>query len=160
MPEPPPAPNTLLGLRKWLRDSIVAADLGLAKPDILLHRQGDLWNDIAVAISNAENGVCLKIEDPQGRNRDETGSRLDFSLTITATLLCEPNTDPDAVPAEPIFERLMHHIHGLGIPSGPGLPCGFRFLTQGFGEMEVKGYLARQIIIAKRHILDPPPTTD
>lgn len=153
-----PVISTLLGLRKWLRDSIVAAGLGLAEDAILLHRQGDFWNDVAMAINTAENRVCLKIEHPQGRNTDQSGARLDLNLTITLTLLCEPETDADAVPEEPIFEALMHHIHGLKIPSGPGRPCVFHFLVEGFGEMDVSGYLARQIIVAKRHILDPPAT--
>ena len=147
-------------LRERLADSIAAKPaVELMREQIVVERQGDLFDKVTVAAQAAESGVVLVLGIAEGENRDASGhTALDFDLRITLSLMVDALVDPDAAdvtPEESIFDVLCDHCHGLTIP-GENPHCDWMFKVIGFGEVtdgDLRGYLVRQIVLSKRATL-------
>lgn len=145
--------SKLFSYRNALKDSIVAADIGWTEDSIIIKRQGDLWNEVATAISAAKHGAVLHIGVASGESTDDEDLNMDVSVPLT--IICLPQVEEDATPEEDLWEDLVKHVHGLELPNES---YGWRFKFKGFQDLEVEAdggtsYLARQTTFTKALII-------
>ena len=122
--------SKLHDLRTALKAHLVA-QAGWAPGDIILQRQGDLWNEIATAMSTAVNGACLVIQSAKGRNPDPDG-KLVMELTMRVTLICAEQLQEGQTPEEELWETMVLAVHGKSFhPSGN---CIYEFQCMEFDD--------------------------
>lgn len=149
--------SKLFSLRRALGDAIIAANIGWTTDNVILLRQGDLWNTIATAISAAKNGMALHIGIAEGVTLGDAGAS-DMMLTITLTLICPPQVAADAVPEEDAAEKIMLLVDELGVGSGPR-HCFWNFKLRSFADIEFpdpdggSGFLGRQMVFTRKFSL-------
>lgn len=138
--------SKLYDLRTALKTHLV--DEGLFdEPAIIIKRQTDIWNDIAVAIASTEHSVAVVIGVAEGSSADD--DELVMDLTVPVTILCAPSLEEGAVPEEDLWEDMVKAVHGFVVhPSGH---CQYEFKFRGFSDDVELGdnaaqWLARQTV--------------
>ena len=105
--------SKLYELRAALKAHLVA-NAGWTEDAIIVKRQTDLWNDIAVAVETAANGACLVIGIAEGRNPDPDG-KLIMELTLPVTTICSITLTEGATPEEDLWETMVKAVHGTSL---------------------------------------------
>jgi hypothetical protein len=164
--------SSIYDLRAAIRDALVAEGIWTAG-EIILKRQTDIWNDIALAISSSKNRAALIIgvaEGVDGRadNQQSTRNHLLQELTIPITTICEIQLTEGATPEEDLWERTTLFLSGWVPPLDytRGRHSDYRLRYQRFSDDVEMGdgqasWLARQTIFQTKHITipTPPPST-
>lgn len=157
--------STLLDLRQSYKDALVASGLWNEEA-IIIKRQTDIWNDIAVAMEATKNGCVLVIGVAAGRKNNSPG-KIDLRLTMPFTIFCAPVLKPDETPEEDIWESTVGFLDGYaGIdPSGRRKHSMYELNFEDFSDdVEIADgqphYLARQSVFSVKHIIPKftPPT--
>jgi hypothetical protein len=164
--------SSIYDLRLAIRDALVGEGIWTAE-EIILKRQTEIWNDIAMAISSSKHGAVLVIgvaEGVDGRS-DLLQSRekhLTQELTIPITTICEIQLTEGATPEEDLWERTTLFLSGWVPPLDytRGGHSDYRLRYQRFSDDVEMGdgqasWLARQTIFQTKHITipTPPPST-
>lgn len=142
--------SKLYDMRQDLAAAIIAANIGWDESTVIIQRQTDLWNNVATAMATASNGAVLHIGVAEGRAQDDYELLLDLSLTLT--IICLPEVQPDATPEEELWENLVLFIHGHLPTVGDHCVDGYRLKSFTDSDIEADGgtrYLARQSVFAK-----------
>jgi hypothetical protein len=144
--------SKLYDIREALAASIAEAGI-FRLEEIIIIRQADLFNEIATALSEAKNGVCLHIGVAEGK---PLGSEdLDWDITVPLTIVCPPEQPPqDATPEEDLWEALVQHVHGLRLKATDHV--SYQFRAGAFGDVDINdeqsgvSYLGRQTFFTYR----------
>jgi hypothetical protein len=162
--------SSIYDLRVAIRDALVAEGIWKAE-DIILKRQTDIWNDIAVAISNSMNGAALVIGvaegvDSRSDSQQSRDKQLIQELTIPITTICEIQLTKGATPEEDLWERTTLFLNGWVPPLDytRGRHSDYRLRYQRFSDDVEMGdgqqsWLARQTIFQTKHITKRPTST-
>lgn len=142
--------SKLFDLRQALADSIVAADIGWTANSIIILRQTDLWNAVALAINESEHGCVLHIGVAEGDSTEDDS--LEMEVSVPLTILCLPQVVANATPEEDLWEELVRHVHDLRVGTEH---YAYRFRFKSFADIEVEadggtGYLARQTVFKRQ----------
>lgn len=154
-------------LRDFLAEQIVAAAIGI--DTVIVARQkratdtahaGDIYQEIAVAIEEAENNVVVLISTPEAKVRDMYSSPMDCDATFAVTLFSTPVCAPERVADEDIFHDLLLALHQRAGPAQSTAAHPFAgFKIEGWGEFddlpESVDLLARQIILTRNLVIKP-----
>jgi len=140
--------SKLYDIRRDLAASI--ADAGIVPADaIVIKRQTDLWNDVALAVDAATDSICLVIGIATG---EATGDAdLEMEVTVPLTLLVPPALEEGAAPEEDVWEALVKHVHGLLLNPADHYNYRFRFKSWADADQEANdgtAYLGRQTVFA------------
>lgn len=152
--------SALYSLRKAVRTALI--DSGLwTKPEILIKRRTDIWNDVAVATETSEGGQCLVVGIAKGvpsRVQQEGSKMVIMEVTIPITMIELPNVDPtepddDAVTDEETrWEATVLALQGN--PLGRSA-LHYQLDFDGFEDVEDDDYVIRQTVFKTRLILKP-----
>jgi len=143
-------------MRRGLADAIIAANIGWTDDTVLVKRQTDLWNDVATAISSADNGAVLHIGVAAGESQE--GDDLVLDLTIPITILIAPVAAEGVKPEEDLWEDLVSFVNKRRLPSTDHTFWEFIFKSFSDGDLitdEGILYLARQTIFTKKIYIPP-----
>jgi hypothetical protein len=144
--------SRLFQLRQDLAAAIIAAMPTVFSADnVILKRQGDLWNDIATAVAASASGMALHIGIAEGASTEDDG--LEMEITVPLTLLCPPEVVAGATPEEDVWETLVAAVHDMRL--NPADPYAYRFRFKSFSDIEVPAdrgtaYLGRQTVFTRR----------
>jgi hypothetical protein len=147
--------SSLHSLRKAIKDELVAK--GLCEPrSIIIARQTDIWQDIAIAIDNAKDGVVWVIGVAEGSSTDEAILQMD--LTIPITSFCNIELEEGATPEETKWETMLNILQEWS----PRRGCMYGMRFKRFSDdVELAdgapNYLARQTVFSISHVI--PPTS-
>lgn len=136
--------SKLFESRQELATAIAAADIGFNADNIIIKRQGDLWNDIATSISASKDGVVLHIGTASGSSTEEDGLEMDIILPIT--IIATTQLVDGARPEEELWEDLMTFLHDYRFANKP---FAYRLKFQSFEDLEIEAddgteYLGRR----------------
>lgn len=144
--------------REALRDAILASNIGI--DTVLVARQkqapdysnaGDLWQEVAMKIQDAQNGIVCVIRTPEAKTNDQSGDTLRMDATITVSLVCMPVFRANETAEEEVFHDLMVLLHSLYRDSSEH--AQWRFRVTGWGELydlpPSTDFLARQIVLTR-----------
>jgi hypothetical protein len=143
--------SKLYDLRAALKAHLVA-NAGWDPEAIIIKRQTDIWNDVAIAIETAKNNLCMVIGVAQGRNPDPDG-KLIMDLTVPVTILATITLEEGATPEEDVWEQMVLAVHGTSLhPTGH---CRFEFQFESFADDIELGdgrpqWIARQTVFKVR----------
>jgi hypothetical protein len=143
--------SVLYDMRRALADAIIAANIGWTDDTVLIKRQTDLWNDVATAMSSAENGAVLHIGVAEGESQE--GDDLVLNLTVPLTILIAPVAAEGGKPEEDLWEDLLAFVNKRKIPATDHTFWEFTFKSFSDGDLEADEgtrYLARQSIFTKK----------
>ena len=141
--------SKFLDMRTALKASLIAADIGWEEENVIINRQGSLFNDLATALNASKHGVALHIGVASGSSTEDED--LEMDLTIPLTIVCLPEVVDGATPEEDLWEGLVRHVHDLRL--GYDLHSD-RFRFKGFLDLDIRAddgtsYLGRQTTFAK-----------
>ena len=147
-------------LRRAIRTILVEASIW-DEDAVLIERQTNTWNDIAIAMAAAAHGSILVVGIAEGNPTEQDG--LEEELTVVATLLAKNTLTPDQVPEELLWEKTVRVLHNA-VPSYPGgvdhwhyrlRYQGFRDAPELLDEHEEIAQLARQGTFKVKFSLQP-----
>ena len=100
-------------LRASIRTALVTAGIWTENA-IVIDRQTDIWNAIAVAMETTKNGCVLVIGVAEGRrlSKVSTSETIDNEMTIPVTTFCSTELTEGATPEEDIWERTVGFLDG------------------------------------------------
>lgn len=140
-------------VREWIRDTLIAAELGWTTDTILIKRQGgNIWNQVATAMAIAKHNCVLQIECPSGENTEEAD--LELNVTIQLNLLAAGEILPGTLPEEDIWQAMVKRLHGA--KREPSHGWTYRLKLRRFADMEAESddggatYLCRQTFFEYR----------
>lgn len=138
--------------RVAIKNSIVAANLGLAETDIVVERRADIINNVKKIVAQRDdNGIALTIEPSSGTNTDLEAEELDFDVSLKVKLWVLPVYNQDTMPEDDIFEPLMKHLHHLQIEDGSHYYNELR--VAGFRDVPDPEFLVMEIPLKCRQII-------
>jgi hypothetical protein len=142
--------SKLYDLRSALKAHLVDEEL-FAEDSIIIKRQTDIWNDIAVAIASTVNSVAVVIGVAEGSSADD--DELVMELTVPVTILCPPSLEEGALPEEDLWEAMVKAVHGFVVH--PSEHCQWEFKFRNFSDDVELGdnaaqWLARQTVFRVR----------
>lgn len=136
--------SKLFDFRQELATMIATADIGFNEDNIIIKRQGDLWNDIATGINASKDGVVLHIGIARGTSTEENS--LEMDVTLPVTIIALPQLVDGARPEEDIWETLVNLLHDYRFTNEA---YAYRLRFQSFEDLEIEAdggteYLGRQ----------------
>lgn len=136
--------SKLFDFRQELATAIAAQDIGFTADNIILKRQGDIWNDIATAINASKDGVVLHIGIARGNSTEENS--LEMDVTLPVTLIALPQLVDGARPEEDLWEALVNFLHDFRFANDA---YAYRLRFQSFEDLDIAAddgteYLGRQ----------------
>ena len=136
--------SKLFAFRQELATMIAAANIGFTEDNIIIKRQGDLWNDVATGINASKDGVVLHIGIARGTSTEEDS--LEMDVTLPVTLIALPQLVDGARPEEDLWEALVMLMHDYRFENKP---FSYRMKFQSFEDLEMQAddgteYLGRQ----------------
>jgi hypothetical protein len=140
--------SKLYDIRQALADSI--AEAGIVPADaIVIKRQTDLWNDVALAVNASQDSICLHIGIAAGDATEP--DELEMEVTVPLTLIVPPSIVDGATPEEDVWEALVKHVHDLRLNESDHYAYRFRFKS--FADQTIEAddgtaYLGRQTVFA------------
>ncbi len=159
--------STVYDLRASIAAALVTAGIW-QEDEIIIKRQTDIWNDIALAVGTSKNGMALAIGVAEGVSANKDASAGIWNdLTIPITTFCSVSLEEGATPEEDIWERTVGFLNGWVGRDALGKPnhSQYRLIYQRFSDDveladQVASFLARQTIFtAKHHIPKYTPPT-
>jgi hypothetical protein len=124
--------SKLFDFRQELATMIAAADIGFTAANIIIKRQGDLYNDIATSIAASKDGVVLHIGIASGTSTEEDSLEMDVVLPVTIIAL--PQLTDGARPEEELWEALVMLLHDYRFANKP---FSYRLKFQSFEDLEI-----------------------